>query len=53
MRTFLVQFYIYSNFTMHSENNNMKTVDAQQARIINLHSMCIFLALFYVCILYI
>jgi len=42
-----------SDFTMHSENSNIKTVDAQQARIINLYSMCILLALFYICILYI
>jgi len=42
-----------SDFTMHSENSNIRTVDAQEARIINLYSMYILLALFYICILYI
>jgi len=41
-----------SDFTTHSEKSNIKTVDAQQARIINLYSMCILLALFYIRILY-
>jgi len=47
VRTHFWYNFIY-DFTMHSVNSNIGTVDAQQARIINLHSMCMLLALLYI-----